>query len=457
MAKDKPVFVCESCGLEHSKWQGQCSACNEWNTLKEFKIPKSLKNSGGSKAGKSLLFGESSNQIAKLNTIDLIPMQRKTTGMQELDRVLGGGLVEGAAILLGGHPGAGKSTLLLQVACFLSAQQNVLYVSGEESLQQIAMRAERLKLKQHELNLMTETCVEDILATAQMQKPQVLIIDSIQTMFLQSVASSAGSVSQVRESASQLVRFAKETNTVLIMIGHVTKDGALAGPKVLEHIIDTSLVLEGDEDSRFRSLRSNKNRFGAVNELGVFAMLETGLREVSNPSAIFLSRNFEEIPGSLVTATWEGTRPLLVEVQALLDTSTLGNPRRIAVGLDTQRLALLLAILHKHGGIATADQDVFIKVVGGIKLLEPSADLAIILTILSSFKNRILPHTWLAFGEVGLGGEIRPVPSGQERIREAAKHGFNFAIVPKDNLPKQKIDGMEIKGITNLKEALEFV
>lgn len=451
MSKTKTTFVCSACGTEHSKWQGQCNSCHEWNSLQEFRALASpnLK--------KIARLSESNNKIDTLKSINLQPLLRKTSGMQELDRVLGGGFVEGAAILLGGNPGAGKSTLLLQVACFLSQTQEVLYVSGEESLQQIGMRAQRLNLKDNELKLLTETCVEDILNIAFNVKPKVLIIDSIQTVFMQAITSSAGSVTQVRESAAALIRFAKETNTILLMIGHVTKEGSLAGPKVLEHIIDTSLLLEGDEDSRFRSLRSNKNRFGAVNELGVFAMLETGLREVSNPSAIFLSRGYEEISGSLVTATWEGTRPILVEVQALLDSSTLGNPRRIAVGLDTQRLALLLAILHKHGGIFTGDQDVFIKVVGGIKLLEPGADLSVILAILSSFRDKPLPHSWLAFGEVGLGGEIRPVPSGQERIREAAKHGFNFAIVPKENMPKKPIEGIQIKGITNLREALEFI
>lgn len=451
MSKTKTTFVCSACGAEHSKWQGQCNSCQEWNSLQEF---KALASTNLKKIVRS---SQSNNKIDTLKSINLQPMVRKTSGMQELDRVLGGGFVDGAAILLGGNPGAGKSTLLLQVACFLSEREEVLYVSGEESLQQIAMRAQRLNLKDKELKLLTETCVETILNLAFNLKPRVLIIDSIQTVFMQNINSSAGSVTQVRESAAALIRYAKDTGTILLMIGHVTKEGSLAGPKVLEHIIDTSLLLEGDEDSRFRSLRSNKNRFGAVNELGVFAMLENGLREVSNPSAIFLSRGFEDISGSLVTATWEGTRPILVEVQALLDSSTLGNPRRIAVGLDTQRLALLLAILHKHGGIFTGDQDVFIKVVGGIKLLEPGADLAVILTILSSFRDKALPHTWLAFGEVGLGGEIRPVPSGQERIREAAKHGFDFAIVPKDNMPKKPIAGIKIKGISNLREALNYI
>jgi DNA repair protein RadA/Sms len=358
-------------------------------------------------------------------------------------------------VLLGGNPGAGKSTLLLQTACKLAQQRRILYVTGEESLSQVAMRAHRLQLPANGLKMLAETSVETILAVSEREKPEILVIDSIQTMHLEDISSAPGGVAQVRESAAALTRFAKKTNTVLLLVGHVTKDGALAGPKVLEHMIDASLLLEGGADSRFRTLRGQKNRFGAVNELGVFAMLEQGLKEVKNPSAIFLSRQAEQAPGSLVMVGWEGTRPILVEVQALVDESALGNPRRVAVGVDQNRLAMLLAVLNRHGGLFTGDQDVFLNVVGGVKVLETSADLAVLLAVVSSLQNRALPKELVVFGEVGLSGEIRPVPSGQERIAEAAKHGFLRAIVPRANAPKQAPKGMEVIAVDRLSDALD--
>ena len=382
---------------------------------------------------------------------------RFSSGFNELDRVLGGGVVPGSAILIGGHPGAGKSTLLLQMMCGLSKEIPTLYVTGEESLQQVAMRANRLGLPTEHLKMLSETSVEHICNIADQEKPQIMVIDSIQVMHLSDIQSSPGSVSQVRECASFLTRYAKTRQVAIIMVGHVTKDGTLAGPKVLEHAIDASLLLEGESDSRYRTLRSQKNRFGAVNELGVFAMTEQGLREVKNPSAIFLSRSEEQVSGSSVVVLWEGTRPLLVEIQALVDHSMLANPRRVAVGLDHNRLSLLLAVLHRHGGLQMSDQDVFVNVVGGVKVTETSADLALILALISSFRNRPLPHDLVIFGEVGLAGEIRPVPSGQERISEAAKHGFKRAIVPFGNMPKKAIKGMEVFGVKKLSDALDIL
>jgi DNA repair protein RadA/Sms len=384
-------------------------------------------------------------------------MPRIDTGIGELDRVLGGGLVPGSAILIGGHPGAGKSTLLLQTMAQLVANMPALYVTGEESLQQVAMRAKRLGLNVGDLKMLSETSVETICDVADTLKPKVLVIDSIQVMHVADVQSAPGSVSQVRESAAYLTRYAKQTGTVIFLVGHVTKDGSLAGPKVLEHMIDCSLQLEGDSDSRFRTLRSHKNRFGAVNELGVFAMLETGLKEVKNPSSIFLNRDDHARPGSIVVVVWEGTRPMLVELQALVDTSHHSNPRRVAVGMDHNRLAMLLAVLNRHGGLMTGDQDVFINVVGGIRVVETSADLALLLSVVSSFRDKALPNDLIVFGEVGLSGEIRPVPNGQERIREAAKHGFTRAIVPKGNKPKDSVQGMKIITVDRLSEALDAI
>ena len=448
-AKTKTAFVCSDCGAEFSKWQGQCSECNGWNTVVEFKV-----STAKSPAGRLAGYAGSASQVQALDEIDLADVPRISTGVSEFDRVLGGGLVPGSVILIGGHPGAGKSTLLLQTLCHLAKAEPTLYVTGEESLQQVALRAKRLNLPVDGLKLLSETSVETICSTAEQHKPRILVIDSIQVMHLSDIESAPGSVSQVRESAAVLTRFAKQTNTVILMVGHVTKDGSLAGPKVLEHMIDCSIMLEGTTDSRFRTLRGIKNRFGAVNELGVFAMLETGLKEVKNPSAIFLSRAEELAAGSLVMVVWEGTRPLLVEIQALVDESQFGNPRRVTVGLDQNRLSMLLAVLHRHGGLHTGDQDVFVNVVGGVKVLETSADLALLLAVVSSFRDRVLPHDLIAFGEVGLSGEIRPVPSGQERLQEAAKHGFKRAIVPKGNAPKGGVPGMEVIAVDKLSEAL---
>ena len=455
MAKAKTAFVCTECGAEYSKWQGQCTQCREWNTLSEVRLSARASSGGTSRSdGRGGYAGATARDVVDLSAVDLTEVPRISSTFDEFDRVLGGGLVPGSAVLLGGHPGAGKSTLLLQTACKLAQQQKVLYVTGEESLSQVAMRAHRLQLPVKGLSMLAETSVENVLSTVEKQQPKILIIDSIQTMHLEEISSAPGSVSQVRESAAALTRFAKQTGTVLLLVGHVTKDGTLAGPKVLEHMIDASLLLEGGADSRFRTLRGQKNRFGAVNELGVFAMLEHGLKEVKNPSAIFLTRTEDQAPGSVVMVVWEGTRPLLVEVQALLDESAFGNPRRVAVGLDAQRLAMLLAVLHKHGGLFTGDQDVFLNVVGGVKVLETSADLALLFAVVSSLRNQPLPRDLVVFGEVGLSGEIRPVPSGQERIVEAAKHGFTRAIVPKSNMPRQIPDGMKVIGVEKLSEAL---
>ncbi|MGM0704159.1 MAG: DNA repair protein RadA [Pseudomonadota bacterium] len=455
MAKAKSAFVCTECGAEYRKWQGQCSSCQAWNTLSEVRLAPARPGAVAATPGRGGYAGSLSREVVDLAHVDLSEVPRLSSTFAEFDRVLGGGLVPGSAVLLGGHPGAGKSTLLLQTAAKLAQAHRVLYVTGEESLSQVAMRAHRLQVPVTGLKMLAETSVETVLAVAERERPEILVIDSIQTMHLEDIASAPGGVAQVRESAAALTRFAKQSDTVLLLVGHVTKDGTLAGPKVLEHMIDASLLLEGGADSRFRTLRGQKNRFGAVNELGVFAMLEHGLKEVKNPSAIFLSRSEEQAPGSLVMVVWEGTRPLLVEVQALLDESALGNPRRVAVGLDANRLAMLLAVLHRHGGLFTGDQDVFLNVVGGVKVLETSADLAVLLAVVSSLQSRSLPRELVAFGEVGLSGEIRPVPSGQERIVEAAKHGFTRAIVPRANVPKRIPEGMEVVGVEKLADALE--
>ena len=459
MAKQKTAYVCSECGADFPNWQGQCGACKEWNTLKAFTVSpaSSASTRNVSFIDKTGGFSGSLSEVQSLSDINLESAPRIFSGVGEFDRVLGGGLVPGSAVLIGGHPGAGKSTLLLQIMCQIAEKMPALYVTGEESLQQVAMRAQRLKLPTGKLKMLAETSVESVCATAQSLKPKLLVVDSIQVMNVADVTSAPGSVSQVRESAAYLTRFAKQTGTVLFLVGHVTKDGSLAGPKVLEHIIDCSLLLEGSDDSRFRTLRGLKNRFGAVNELGVFAMTGEGLKEIKNPSAIFLSRSEEKSSGSLVMVVWEGTRPLLVEIQALVDDSQLANPRRVTVGLDQNRLAMLLAVLHRHGGIAIGDQDVFVNVVGGVKVNETSADLALLLAVVSSFRDAVLPQDLVVFGEVGLTGEIRPVPSGQERIYEAAKHGFKKAIVPVANKPKQNPEGMEVLGVKNLAEALEAI
>lgn len=456
MAKaPKTAYVCNDCGAEFSRWQGQCSACKAWNTISEVRLISASNSAKNDRF--SGYAGETRAKIQTLSEISLQETPRFTSGFKELDRVLGGGIVPGSAILIGGHPGAGKSTLLLQVMCRLAKNMTALYVTGEESLQQVAMRANRLNLPTDKLNMLSETSVEQICNLADQLKPQIIVVDSIQVMHLSDIQSSPGSVAQVRECASFLTRYAKTRQVAIIMVGHVTKDGTLAGPKVLEHAIDCSLLLEGEADSRFRTLRSHKNRFGAVNELGVFGMTEQGLREVKNPSAIFLSRGDEQTPGSSVMVLWEGTRPLLVEIQALVDHSMLANPRRVAVGLEQNRLALLLAVLHRHGGLQMSDQDVFVNVVGGVKVGETGADLALLLALISSFRNRPLPQDLVVFGEVGLAGEIRPVTSGQERISEAAKHGFKRAIVPFANKPKSAVENMEVFTVKKLADALAIL
>jgi len=451
MAKRKTAFVCNECGAEFTKWQGQCTDCGAWNAVVEFRLPSEPR--GERAVG---FAGTSGGDVKVLNEIALAELPRFSTGAEEFDRVLGGGLVPGSAILIGGSPGAGKSTLLLQIMCHLAQSMTALYVTGEESLQQVAMRAQRLQLPTDKLKLLAETDVHGLLDNVQKHAPKVLVVDSIQVLYDPDLTSAPGSVAQVRECAALLTRFAKQSGAVLFLVGHVTKDGSLAGPKVLEHMIDCSIMLEGTNDSRFRTLRGNKNRFGAVNELGVFAMTEHGLREVKNPSAIFLTRGMAQAAGSVVMVVWEGTRPLLVEIQALVDISS-GNPRRLAVGVDQNRLAMLLAVLHRHGGLQVGDQDVFVNVVGGVKVLETSADLALLLAIVSSFRDRVLPQDLVVFGEVGLAGEIRPVPSGQERLQEAAKHGFKRAIIPRANRPKTLPEGMEVIGVSTLAEALEEI
>lgn len=453
MTKRKTAYVCADCGAEFPRWQGQCSECKTWNSISEFVVSAAT---GKNAQGKGYA-GQTQAKVELLGEIDLRELPRFSSGFSELDRVLGGGLVPGAAMLIGGSPGAGKSTLLLQVMCHLAKQRHALYVTGEESLQQVAMRAERLGLPKDKLKMLAETGVENICDLALQHKPELMVIDSIQVMQMADIQSAPGSVSQVRESAAFLTRFAKQQHIAIFMVGHVTKDGSLAGPKVLEHCIDCSMMLEGESDSRFRTLRGQKNRFGAVNELGVFAMTEQGMREVSNPSAIFLSRAEQQAPGSIVMVVWEGTRPLLVEIQALVDASQGTNPRRVTVGLEQNRLAMLLAVLHRHGNVQMHDQDVFANVVGGVKISETSADLALLLAMISSFRNQSLSRDLIVFGEVGLAGEIRPVPNGTERLVEAAKHGFKRAIVPKANMPKQPIKGLHIVGVSKLTEALEAV
>jgi len=390
--------------------------------------------------------------------IELLEEPRTPTGISELDRVLGGGLVQGSVVLMGGNPGIGKSTLLTQTLATLGNKMNALYVTGEESLQQVTLRARRLNLGDDKFQLLAETCVERILQLAKHAKPQVMVIDSIQTIYTELLQSAPGAVAQVRESAAQLVRFAKQTNTALFLVGHVTKEGTLAGPRVLEHMVDTVLYFEGDSGERYRMIRAIKNRFGAVNELGLFAMTEQGLKTVSNPSAIFLSRHDEPVAGSVITVTREGNRPLLVEVQALVDESHLGNPRRVTLGLDQNRLSMLLAVLHRHGGIPMYDQDVFINVVGGVRVTETAADTAMLLSILSSFRDQPLPQKLFTFGEIGLAGEIRPVPNGQERLKEAFKHGFTHAVIPKGNMPKaQDIPAdMQVIGVSRVSELLDI-
>jgi DNA repair protein RadA/Sms len=452
MAKQKTNYTCTECGGVASKWSGQCPACGQWNTLVE-----TLVESGGNRFSAQHQGLAQTSPVLSLADIEAIDVPRFGTGIEEFDRVLGGGLVSGGVVLIGGDPGIGKSTLLLQALANLSRIKKALYISGEESGAQIALRAKRLAVDAKDLKLQAEIQLEKILNTLSEQKPQVAVIDSIQTIYSDALTSAPGSVAQVRECAAQLTRVAKQSGIAIIMVGHVTKEGALAGPRVLEHIVDTVLYFEGDTHSSFRLVRAFKNRFGAVNELGVFAMSEKGLKGVSNPSALFLSQHDNQVPGSCVMVTQEGTRPLLVEIQALVDTSHVPNARRLTVGLEQNRLAMLLAVLHRHAGIAAYDQDVFINAVGGVKITEPAADLAVLLSIHSSMRNKPLPRGLAVFGEVGLAGEIRPAPRGQERLREAAKLGFSLAVIPKANAPKQAIDGLTIIEVERIDEALNKV
>jgi len=450
MTKTKFIYTCQKCGAQYPKWAGQCSDCGTWNSLVEDVVIKGNPRFSGYAA-------TTVDSVTLLADVNLKNEPRLPTTISELDRVLGGGVVIGSVILVGGDPGIGKSTLLLQALCNLGQKHKVLYVTGEESLQQIAMRARRLELPQDQLCLLAETQVEKIITIAAQEKPDVIVIDSIQTMYTEVIQSAPGGVGQVRESAAQLVRYAKQSGAALFIVGHVTKEGTLAGPRVLEHMVDCVLYFEGDSDSRYRVIRATKNRFGAVNELGVFAMTDRGLREITNPSSIFLSHYNAQVAGSSVMVTWEGSRPLLVEVQALVDESHLANPRRVTIGLDQNRLAMLLAVLHRHGGIPTYNQDVFVNVVGGVRVTETAADLALLLAVLSSMRNRPLEKNLVIFGEVGLAGEIRPVQSGQERLKAAAKHGFTKAIIPKANAPKKPFSDIEVITVDNLIEALQAV
>ncbi len=453
MPKVKIAYVCSDCGADYGQWQGQCMACKAWNTLKEFKL-SSANSPRQSKVGYS---GATANKVHSVTDVDLAIVPRISSGLSEMDRVLGGGIVSGSVVLIGGDPGVGKSSILLQVSCLLSQEQTVLYVTGEESLSQVAMRAKRMGLPDENLRLLTETDVEKIVLAAEHEKPKVMVIDSIQTMQLSAINSAAGGVSQVRETAAFLTRFAKQNQVMIFLVGHVTKSGEVAGPRVLEHIVDTVIFLEGQSDSRFRILRAIKNRFGAVNELGVFAMTDKGMKQIKNPSAIFLSRGENVASGSVVMVVWEGSRPLLVEIQALVDDSSFGAPKRVTVGVDQNRMAMLLSVLHRHAGVQAADQDVYVNVVGGVKVSETSADLAVLSAIVSSLRNSPLPQDLIIFGEVGLSGEIRPVPSGQERLFEAVKHGFKRAIVPIGNVPKKSIPKMEVLGVKTLQQAIELL
>ena len=447
--RTRTVYACTECGAQAPKWQGQCPGCGAWNTLVESlagAAPTRFESVAGARS-----------TITRLASVEARATQRIATGLEEFDRVLGGGLVPGGVILLGGDPGIGKSTLLLQAGAALGAAHRTLYVTGEESAEQIALRAQRLALVNAPIELLAEVQLESIIAAIGATAPEIVVIDSIQTIYTEALASAPGSVAQVRECAAQLTRMAKQRGIVVLFVGHVTKEGAIAGPRVLEHIVDTVLYFEGDTHSSFRLVRAIKNRFGAANELGVFAMTERGLKGVANPSALFLSQHAEGVPGSAIVATLEGSRPLLVEVQALVDPVQGAAARRLAVGLDPQRLALLLAVLHRHGGVDTAGFDVFVNAVGGVRILEPAADLAVMLSVCSSIKNKALPTKALIFGEVGLAGEIRPVQRGQERLREAAKLGFRTALIPSMNKPKQAIDGMSIVAVDRIEKALEFL
>ena len=451
MNKTRVLYVCDACGGHSLKWAGQCPDCGAWNTLVESRMPDRP-------SPRQTARSTGDNSVHRLAELEGRSEPRFTTGLDELDRVLGGGLVSGSVTLIGGDPGIGKSTLLLQAAASMAGGRSVLYVTGEESLQQVGLRARRLGVAEHPLQLAAETCVERMLEIADKSKPAVLVVDSIQTMFTEILQSAPGAVAQLRESTGLLVRFAKASGTAVFLVGHVTKEGAIAGPRVLEHMVDTVLYFENDAGSRYRVIRAVKNRFGAANELGVFAMTESGLKEVKNPSAIFLSRHATPVSGSAVTVIREGSRPMLIEVQALVDESHLANPRRVSVGLDPNRLSMLLAVLHRHGGVAMFDRDVFVNVVGGLRVNETAADLPILMAVLSSFRDKPLPNQLVLFGELGLAGEIRPVYNGEERLREAAKHGFKRAIVPQGNAPQKKtIDGIQVTQVSRLQDALNAI
>ncbi len=451
MAKGKSVFTCTECGGQSPKWQGQCPHCDAWNTMVES-AAEAARGAGANRFASLAGTGE----VVSLGAVEAKDFPRMPTLIGEFDRVLGGGLVEGGVVLIGGDPGIGKSTLLLQAAAQLAEQGPVLYVSGEESAQQVALRAKRLGVNAQKVQLLPEIELEKVQATLATMKPKVAVVDSIQTLYASALTSAPGSVAQVRECAAQLTRVAKQSGTAIVFVGHVTKEGALAGPRVLEHMVDTVLYFEGDTHTSFRLIRAFKNRFGAVNELGVFAMTEKGLREVTNPSALFLSQHKSNVAGSCVMVTQEGTRPLLVELQALVDEAHGAQPRRLCVGLEQNRLAMLLAVLHRHAGLALFDQDVFVNAVGGVRIAEPGADLAVTLAIVSSFRNKPLPAKHAVFGEVGLAGEVRPVQRGQERLKEAAKLGFTHAIIPAANKPRQPIEGIEVICVERLAEAVAF-
>lgn len=458
MAKPKSIFICSACGAKYSRWQGICSECGEAATISETLVDNAP-NPGAKVAARALngFAGASGSGICSLSSVDLSVRPRISTGFSEFDRVLGGGIVSGSVTLIGGNPGAGKSTLLLQTVGRLCLSHKILYVTGEESLQQVAIRAARLKIGTDRIRIAAETSIDAICEMASVEQPQVLIVDSIQVMHVNGIESAPGSVSQVREGAAALTQFAKRTGIAVFMVGHVTKDGTLAGPKILEHCVDCSIILEAGTDMRYRTLRCQKNRFGAVNEIGVFAMTDEGLKEVKNPSAIFLSRQETVAPGSLAMVTWEGTRPLLVELQGLVDLSLYSNPRRLSLGTDQNRLSMLLSVLHRHAEFSLGDQDVFVNIVGGVKVEDTSADVPLSMALISSFKDRPIDKGTIAFGEIGLTGEIRPVPYGQERIAEAVKQGFVRIVVPYDNAPRRRLNNVEVIPVRRVTDLFNLI